>query len=584
MLHCRGMLILFCSQDEELYEDLPGGGGDDLVQEELYDCIETYQQEGRFAPPQTHSASQLPGSGPPLPARNDPPSLPARNDPPSLPPRNQQLTNSLPPPTVAAPPPPIPPAPAPLSKEALEGVKLKPAKSFKTPNRKDSPASGGGGGGIDMKSIQQLALNRGTIDLDALENKKKKEEEDTQNPPPWAAQLKKRKPADTTSLEGKEEENVAPWVKKKSGSISEDSPPPQPSWVKKRHNSTSGEGPPPVAKKPSKDKFSDSTAVNGNVDSPTVMLRKSPAPVAPKPVKPAKPRSSPTVPPRSPNLPHEGPPNLKPKPPPTSSHTLPRQSPRPPPRRDSIGSSFSSHDITAAGGNGGGQQKKLPPPKPIRRDIPDEVKDRPPVPAPSGSIIELGPPRFTPEPPTSPQSQPGEVLEAHPSPTIPQRMPPPSVPAPPPPSGSPNPHSMQRPPFSPPSIPAPPPPSGPSHTAPPPFAPAAPHAPMAKRYRRCPVPPHDAYNPPSLPHRSSKPGWAPPAPLPSRPPQLKAPIGGAVPNFIPKPPPPAPPPAQEEFECEEFYDDVDTVKRNMPSMQQQLQHSSSVALQGVTTK
>ena len=566
---------------------MPGGGGDDLVQEELYDCIETFQQEGRFAPPQMQpapplpSVSTIPSSGPPLPARNDPPSLP---------PRNLQTINSLPPPTVAAPPPPPPAssAPAPLSKEALEGVKLKPAKSVKT-NRKDAPASvSSSGGGIDMKIIQRAALNRGTIDLDALEKKNRKDDDDST--PPWAAQLKKRKPADstsTTSLEGKEEENVAPWVKKKSGSLSEDSPPPQPSWVRKRQDSSSGEGPPLVARKPSKDKSSDST-FNGNIDVPPVMLRKSPAPVAPKPVKPVKPvkpSSSPSVPARSPGLSHEGAPNLRPKPL-AAPNTSPRQSPKPPPRRDSIGSSFASHDVLQTSpsvpSKFGGQQKKLPPPKPQRRDVPppsEAFDDRPPVPPPNGNIIDLGPPRFTPEPPSSPLSQPGEIVGVQP-PTIPQRMPPPSVPAPPPPSESPN-HSlshpsMPRPPFSPPSIPAPPPPSGP---APPPFAPAAPHVPMAKRYRRRPVPPHDAYTPPALPHRSSKPGrMAPPipAPVPSRPPQLKAPIGGPIPNFPPKPPAPAP----EELECEEFYDDVDTVKRNMPSMQQQLQQ---IALHGVTT-
>jgi len=485
----------------------------------------------------------------------------------------------MPPPAVAAPPPPPPisSAPAPLSKEALEGVRLKPTKSVRTLKGKDASASISSGGGIDMKTIQRAALNRGTIDLDALEKKNKKEDEDSV--PPWAAQLKKRKPADTTSLEGKEEENVAPWVKKKSGSLSEDSPPPQPSWVRKQRDSTSAEVPPPVAKKPSKDKFSEQP-VNGNIDTPPVTLRKSPAPIAPKPIKPVKPSSSPSVPPRSTGLPPESLPNFRPKPPATPG-TLPRQSPRPPPRRDSIGSSFASHDIQASPSvplKFGGQQKKLPPPRPQRRDMPSPVDDRPQIQPPNGNIIELGPPRFTPEPPNSPSD---EVLGVHP-PTVPHRMPPPSVPAPPPPSESPN-HEfshlpMPRPPFSPPTIPAPPPP-GPPSTAPPTSAIAAPHIPMAKRYRRRPVPPHDVYNPPTLPHRSTKPGrMAPPlpAPVPSRP-QMKAPIGEAIPSLPPKPPAPAPAPAPEEFECEETYDDVDTVKRTMPSMQQQ------VALHGVTT-
>ena len=575
-----------------MYEDLPGAAGDDdLVQEELYDCIETYQQEGRFASPQTQSAprvSTIPGGGPPLPARNDPPSLP---------PRNLQVTNSIPPPAVAAPPPPPPMSSASLSKEALEGVRLKSTKSVKALKGKDASASISSGGGIDMKTIQRAALNRGTIDLDALEKKNKKEDEDSA--PPWAAQLKKRKPTDTTSLEGKEEENVAPWVKKKSGSLSEDSPPPQPSWVRKRQDSTSAEGPPPVAKKPSKDKFSDQP-VNGNIDAPPVTLRKSQAPIAPKPIKPVKPSSSPSVPPRSTGLSPEGLPNFRPKPPATPG-TLPRQSPRPPPRRDSIGSSFASHDIQASPSvpsRFGGQQKKLPPPRPQRREMPSPVDDRPHVQPPNGSTIELGPPRFTPEPPNSPSD---EALGVHP-PTVPQRMPPPSVPAPPPPSESPN-HefshlSMPRPPFSPPTIPAPPPPSGPPSTAPPTFAVAAPHIPMAKRYRRRLVPPHDMYNPPTLPYRSAKPGrMAPPmpAPVPSRPqmkapigapvpsrPQMKAPIGEAIPSLPPKPPAPTPAPAPEEFECEEFYDDVDTVKRTMPSMQQK-QQQQHVALCGVTT-
>ena len=605
-----------------MYEDLPGGQ-DDLIQEDLYDSIETYQQEKlpplpkQAAAPPLPSISTIPStSGPPLPARNDPPSLPPRNQ--LAPTVSGTRINAVPPPPMAAPPPPIapphPPMAPPVSPKspvsphgnnslssisAKDVSRLKPVKSAKPPPKRENSS-----GGIDMKTIQQEALKkRGHINLEALEKKNRKEDisSDTQAPPPWAAQLKRRKPVDTvsnTSTEEREEENLAPWVRSKRGSISEDAP----QWVRKRLDLQS-EAPPPVAKKPIKETISEVPTVNGNYDS-----LKPAIPVAPKPAIPVAPKPSPKLAPKPGHLPTKPPslPATKPRPPIAPKVVSPKPSPALPPRSDSLDLQETTkpfHTLPRAAG-----PKKVPPPKPPRSDVPLS-----PTEGENGlfhndirsPISELGPPKFTPELPSS--SPFAQVKEKSKPPTVPKRLPPPSVPAPPPPSEVPN--EIGPPTFSPPISPAPPPPLNsapsppmnpapppPTSTVPPPITsmppslptrqvPALPpQVPQLKRYRRRQIPSHNAYNPPSVPDRATKPGRndtikpAMPAPPMAVRPQIKAPI--AAPSLPDKPPPPIPtgpmlqqnvapapppPPPPEEYECDDFYDDVDTVKRAMPS-------------------
>ena len=651
-----------------MYEDLPGGDTE-IIQEELYDSIETYQQDRlppptQSAPPPLPSVSTIPSSsGPPLPARNDPPSLPPRNQ--LTPTMSGSRTNAFPPPATSAPPPPPgplhPPPPvspgvsptsmAPQAHGSISSIspkdvsRLKPVKNTKPPPKKEAPTSGG----IDMKTIQQEALKkRGHIDLEALEKKNRKEENnsDAQAPPPWAGQLKKRKPVDNisnTSVEDKEDENIAPWVRSKRGSFSEDAP----AWVRKRLDSHNESTPPPIAKKPAKEKISEEPpAINGSIDSahlqkPPGLIPRKPAPKLPPSPKPVN--------------------DSRPKPPVAPKGVSPKPTPTLPPRLDSLEpqetEKISPHTLPRSAA-----LKKVPPPKPPRADVP---------PSPTGfenrslqnEAGDLGPPNFTPELPTSPSSVKPPVM--------PKRVPPPNIPAPPPPSSSAN--EMGSPPFSPPSHPAPPPPmmqapslpppnqapplpppnqappppvnkapplpppnqapplpppnsaSPPPATtspplttrAPPPIAtrgpplpgkpiPALPpQVPQTIRYRRRPIPAHDAYTSPAIPDRTTKPGrdaTSKPAPAPPMVvrPQIKAPIGSTAnttsprvphrpapgipttPNLSQKAPPPPPPavPDQDEFECDDFYDDVDTVKKAMPSAQ--VNHNP-VNISGVTT-
>ena len=595
-------------KDEELYEDLPGG---EVIQEELYDSIEPYQQEKLPAPPLKKTGapplpnvSTIPSNAPPLPARNDPPSLPPRNQLVSS--QSSQRLNapaSFPPPATAAPPPPAgpppplnmgPPSPAsppPYNPGASIGAKdvnrLKPVK----PPKKDISTGGGGGsgggGGIDMRTIQQEALKkRGHINLEALENRSKKEDSNSnvQTPPPWAGQLKRRKPVDTvsnTSAEDKEEENLAPWVRSKRGSFSEDAP----AWVRKRLDSQNG-APPPVAKKPIKEKISEEPTVNGSIDG---MHVHKPPPITPKPF--PKP---PHLLPKSLNN-NSGTPPVRPKPPVPHKSVSPKPSPTFPSKHNHIESHMEetekafSHTLPKVG-----VHKKVPPPKPPRNDIPfspTDVENR--LAYNEGSnVSDLGPPKFTPKLPISPSF--AQAKETNKPPAIPKRMPPPSIPPPPPPSEEPvEPVS-----FSPPKYPAPLPPNNPPLPPPPPKDPVPPpvtstppplppmrhtpalppHVLQPKRYRRRFIPPHDAYTPPGVPDRATKPGRSvasvptPVPPMLSRP-QIQSHVTGApvlpqkpppltAPQKIPPPPPPLEP---EEFECDDFYDDVDTVKKAMPS-------------------
>ena len=613
-----------------MYEDLPGAQ-DDLIQEDLYDSIEPYQQEKLPPLPKQAAAPPLPSVST-MPSTSRPP-LPARNDPPSLPPRNQLAPtvsgtriNAVPPPPIAAPPPPIaPPQPpmappispiSPLSPHgnnslssisAKDVSRLKPVKNVKPPPKRETSS-----GGIDMKTIQQEALKkRGQIDLEALERRNKKEDvsSDTHAPPPWAAQLKRRKPVDTVSnnsTEDKEEENIAPWVRSKRASFSEDAP----QWVKKRLDSQ-GEAPPPIAKKPTKETISEAPTVNGTYDS-----LKPAIPVAPKPTPKLAPKPGHLI-----NKPANNPstPATKPRPPIAPKGVSPKPSPALPPRRDSLDpqetSKPISHTLPRAAG-----PKKVPPPKPPRSDVPLS-----PVEGENGlfhneiisPIAELGPPTFTPELPSSPPFP--QASEKMKPPTVPKRLPPPSVPPPPPPSEVPS--EIGPPTFSPPISPAPPPPLNsappppmnpappiPTSTVSPPISSIPPSLPtrqvpalppqvsQLKRYRRRPIPSHDAYSPPAVPDRTTKPGRgvtikpAMPVPPTVAQPQIKAPI--AAPSLPDKPPPPitngpmlqqkvAPPPPPalnpEEYECEDFYDDVDTVKKAMPSA------NANKNITGVTT-
>ena len=603
-----------------MYEDLPGDA--DAIQEELYDSIEPYQQEKPPAPPKQTAPPPLPSVAT-IPSSGGPP-LPARNDPPSLPPRNQVTStmsggrmNPGPPPPMSAPPPPTgPPMPPPISPKlplspqghnsvssisAKDVNRLKPVKNVKPPPKKELSS-----GGIDMKTIQQEALKkRGHINLDALEKKNKKEDTnlDAQAPPPWAAQLKRRKPVDSvsnTSIEDKEEENIAPWVRSKRGSFSEDAP----AWVRKRLDSQS-DAPPPVAKKPIK--IPELPTVNGGID-----LHKPTTPVGPKlsPKPSHKPGHLSPKPLNDFNMP-----TTKPRPPIAPKVVSPKPSPTLPPRIDSLEPQSEEtekvipHTLPRAA-------KKVPPPKPPRADIPSPL-DGENRPVHNEISSELGPPRFTPELPTSPS-----FSQAVKPPTIPKRLPPPSIPPPPPPSEM----AGERgpPPFSPPESPAPPPPINhapplpPSNPAPPPptstYPPLItstvpsllqrqipappPQVPQSKRYRRRPIPSHDAYSPPGVPDRGTKPGRSV-APKPAAPappivmrPQIKPPIAPSANTTVPslperppppipttpslqqKAPPPPPPPAPdpEEFESEDFYDDVDTVKK-----------AANMTITGVTT-
>ena len=526
--------------------------------------------------------------------------------------------NAGPPPTLAAPPPPTGPPMAPpispkspVSPQGISSIsakdvgRLKPVKTAKPPPKKELSS-----GCIDMKTIQQEALKkRGHIDLAALEKKNKKEDTnlDVQAPPPWAAQLKRRKPVDTvsnTSIEDKEEENLAPWVRSKRGSFSEDAP----TWIRKRLDSQS-ETPPAVAKKPIKDKISEVPTVNGGID-----LHKPAVPIGPRlsPKPLPKPMHPPPKPPNGHNMPA-----TKPRPPVAPKVVSPKPSPILPPRIDSLEphgeetEKTSPHTLPRV-------VKKVPPPKPPRADIPSPLdgENRPLHNEISSQAAELGPPKFTPELPTSPSfAQARQMVKP---PTFPKRLPPPSIPAPPPPSEMAG--EIGPPPFSPPESPAPPPPINqappppPANPAPPPptsrYPPPItstvpsfpsrqipappPQVPQSKRYRRRPIPSHNAYSPPVVPDRATKPGRrvaskpaAPAPPMVVRP-QIKPPIASTtVPSLperppppvptapslqqkIPPPPPPAPDP--EEYETEDFYDDVDTVKK-----------AANMTITGVTT-
>ena len=484
--------------------------------------------------------------------------------------------------------------------------RLKPVKNAKPPPKKELSS-----GGIDMKTIQQEALKkRGHINLEALEKKTNKEDgnSDVQSPPPWAAQLKRRKPVDTvsnTSIEDKEEENLAPWVRSKRGSFSEDAP----TWVRKRLDSQS-DAPPPVAKKPIKEKISEVPTINGNID-----LHKPTIPVGPKlsPRPSPKPINLPPKPPNDSNIP-----TAKPRPPVIPKGVSPKPSPTLPPRIDSLEpygvetEKVSAHTLPRAA------PKKVPPPKPPRADIPPPLdgENRPLHDKISSRVSELGPPTFTPEVPTSPSfAQAKQMVKP---PTIPKRLPPPGIPPPPPPSDMAG--EIGPPPFSPPQSPAPPPPLQsappppmnpapfpPTSKAPPPITstppslptrqiPAPPpQVPQSKRYRRRPIPFHNAYSPPVVPDRATEPGRsvafrpaAPALPMVVRP-QIKAPIASSVNTTVPSLPerlpppvptipslqqksPPPPPPDPEEFEGEDFYDDVDTVKK-----------AANMTITGVTT-
>jgi len=597
-------------KDEELYEDLPGG---DIIQEELYDSIEPYQQERLPPPPKQAAPSTL--SGPPLPARNDPPSLPPRNQLSTT--LSGSHTNSVPPPPPTAAPPPPPPVgpphpppipsgrgppsavpPPPLVSQAhnpgatisaKDVNRLKPVKNVKPPKKEVSSSSG-----IDMKTIQQEALKkRGQIDLEALEKKNRKEDENSNAPPPWAGQLKKRKPVDTisnTSTEDREEENIAPWVRSKRGSFSEDAP----AWVRKRLDSQNETTPPPVAKKPIKEKISEEPTINGNIDSTHVP-------------KPAIPRPSPKPPHLSPKPTQDsGIPPIKPKPPGFSKSISPKPSPTIPRRTNNFAEETEKvpHTLPRAG-----VPKKLPPPKPPRSDAPFSPTEN----EVTSNVANLGPPKFTPElPPTPPFAQAKETVKP---PALPKRMPPPTTPAPPPPSNMPL-EMLGPPPYSPPGHPPPP----PSHNLgpPPPTSPVSPsaknsapplpvrltpvaplHVPQPKRFRRRSIPFHDAYTSPGVPDRATKPGrtatskLAPAPPVELRPPIQAPVVNKSVPSLLPKippiptipslpqkaAPPPPPPDNPEEYESEDFYDDVDTVKKAIPSAN--IQNSLNVT--GVTT-